>query len=954
MFSCAPGGDKNFHARREQVNQNTAAAANRHQTNVVKDAVAPRRRGRGFLRRGLLPLALALLLTEAALPSRCAGPAFGGSVPVALAAEATPGAGGRQSLRSPVNPGGPENWPPDKALSTTGAAAAVPPPAPPAQSTPAQNAPSPATFGTGGGAASGTPPGVAAPGPAAPTAAARSEAAPDAPPVGSAGQNAPARAQDAAAPAVQPLPPAQTAPPTAAAHTEVSGKVSGEVLGLKEQKPEKEKAPVVEEPRPVVYVDEQGNPVPKPADPAKMLAEAERLLQERKFDEALPQLEQIRKLPNLTPEQREATLYHISDCLWARYADDPLAGFEPIVSATNEAMHANLRSPRVPDALLRLGLANVNVGNLVDAGGYMAALYRRYPDYPGVAQGFTALGQAQLAKERNAAAEQSFALVLDRYPESSVLMEASVGLATALHREKKYDQARLILDFISKRWPRHYIDQPDFLLLQARNAEALNLPAAALPLYWLHYNLVPQAKGADARLLRMGDMYSRLGANKAATFVYTQTRDKFSGSFAAWMARLRLAEGGIYDAPITYAAMSQVFARASGKNLPQFYREFAAAGGEAPQAALVGLKEAMWQYWDGRYTDAMGKAADFIDAHPENSDVPQARELIWMAFQKELTNSLTEGNYGRILILWNGFPLVRERYGAPDPRLRYALAQGLLERGEERRALEMLTPFLASPMDPQYGEATFVTFFNRYLQAGAWDKILDLGRLVSTWPLRPQLRNQLDYAMALSAQNLNLNAPALAMWHKLADKQDIPLYQRAYATYFLARDAEQRKDIAAAYQLNRKVVELFTRLHDERSDKADPQRIKDAMLALMDICEVGNRVPEALQWLARYNAFVPSNSPEYPGLRFREARLYRKLGDATRAQMLLESIVRDYKDSPFAQAAAAELRTFAVSRDLQNFMPGSAAGSSAGQPPAQNPAQSSGQPPAQNAAPAAP
>lgn len=113
-----------------------------------------------------------------------------------------------------------------------------------------------------------------------------------------------------------------------------------------------------------------------------MLAEAERLISENKFDEALPQLEKIRALTDITPEMREKVLYYISDCLWARYADNPLAGYEAIVSSTNEAMNADLRSPRVPDALLRLGLANVNVGNLVDAGGYIVALLRRYPVIP--------------------------------------------------------------------------------------------------------------------------------------------------------------------------------------------------------------------------------------------------------------------------------------------------------------------------------------------------------------------------------------------------------------------------------------------------------------------------------------------------------------------------------------------------------------------------------------------
>lgn len=673
-----------------------------------------------------------------------------------------------------------------------------------------------------------------------------------------------------------------------------------------EQSAEKKEA-AAEKPREVIYVDEQGNPVPKPPEPEKMLAEAERLISENKYAEALPQLEKIRALTDISPEMRQKVLYYISDCLWSRYASNPLAGYEAIVSSTNEAMNADLRSPRVPDALLRLGLANVNVGNLVDAGGYIVALFRRYPDYPGVAQGFTALGREQLKRGLNPEAEQSFSIVLDKYPESSYLQSASVGLAHALFTQKKYDKARIILEFISKRWPRYYIEEPDFLLLQAGNDEALQNPDAALALYWLYINLEPGRKGNDALLLKMGDMYLRKGNMSAADFIYHELERRFGGSPAASTARLRLAEKGIYESPLAYEQMSQVFAKAGDPPLPQVYGELAASSKTAPEAVLARLKQAMWLLWDKEYTEAMGKAADFIDGYPEHPDVPQAREIIWQAFQKELANSLAEQNYGRILILWNGFPLVRERYGTPDPRLRYALAQGWLERGDEAKAYALLSEFLKTPMDPQYGEAAFTEFFNRYLQAGAWDKILDLGKLVSNWNMKPELRKQLDYALALSAQNLNLAGPALAMWRQLAARRDIPLYQRAYATYFLARDAENRKDIKSAYDLNRQVIDLFTQLQDERSDKADPQRIKEAVAALMDICEVGNRIPEALQWVERYNAFVPESSPEYPGLRFREARLYRKLGDAARAQALLEDIAKRFPDSSFGKAAASRI-----------------------------------------------
>ena len=870
-----------------------------------------------------------------------------------------------QSLMSRVNPGGPENWPDDKGLSTSipgnvpaaaPATAAAPAPAAPATSAsqpvtqpatqpvtrPAdQPAPAPQN-----GVQRAVPP--AAQPQAQPAPQPVQQVVPQAipqPALQPASQPAPQPApQVKAAPAQQPAPAAASAPAPVAGQAKpkgaggnVSGKVSDNVVGLPhaEEKGGHGAAAPKEEPRPVVYVDEQGNPVAKPADPEKMMDEAERLIKERKFVEALPQLEKLKEMPTISADMRLKTLYYISDCVWARYADNPLAGFEPIVSATSEAMNFDLRSPRVPEALLRLGLVNVNVGNLVDAGGYIVAMYRRYPDYPGVAQGFTALGKAQLKRRMDAQAEQSFAIVLDKYPESSFLQEASVGLAQALNNQRKYTNAQVILDFISKRWPRYYIEDPTFLFLQGANDEALDKPVAALTLYWLYYNLVPGQKDNDDLLLKMGDMYTRLGNKSGAEFLYSYLTRHFAGTHAANMASLRLAEGGIYDSPINYEAMTQVFARAASGNLPKVYANLAAASRTAPESVLARLKEAMWLYWSKRYTEAMGKAADFIDGYPENANVAQARDIIWLAFQKELANSMAEKNYGRILILWNGFPLVRERYGAIYPRMRYALAQGLLERGETEQALGMLAEFLKSPMDPQYGEATFTEFFNRYLQAGAWAKILDLGKLVATWPLNPQLRNQLDYAMALSAQNLNLNGAALAMWQKLAERQDIPLYQRAYATYFLARDAEQRKDIRNSYTLNRKVIDLFTQLQNERSDKADPQRIKDAILSLMDICEVGNRVPEALEWLARYNAFVPKESPEYPGLRFREARLYRKLGDATRAQALLEDIVRNYADSPFAKAATAELHTFEVSRDLQNYLPGGAGSQAA---PAAKPA----------------
>ena len=845
--------------------------------------------------------------------------------PVAAATTASGAAG----LRGKVNTGGPENWPEAQGLSNARpvqGAASLPAPQIPVGQQPfsaTQSVPPP------GSEEQHTVAGKQVPAPVLRKQSSDGGQPNSAPlPLEENAAKFPANADNSNPAAGYPPQPEMPATPVQAAPTVISGSsasgtVSSKVEGLPVQVEEKtEDTTEAATPRQVIYVDEQGNPVPKPPEPDKMLAEAERLMDEGKFSEALPQLEQIRALPNIPREMREKVLYHISDCLWARYADNPLAGYESIDSSTKEALNANLRSPRVPDALLRLGLANCNVGNLTEGEAYMKALLRRHPDYPGVAQGFTALGKEQLRQGREPEAEQSFSLVLDKFPEASELQAASVGLATALYRQNDHDKARVILDFINKRWPRYYIEDPTFLLMQADNAEALENIGPALDNYWLYVNLEPRRDGNDVLLLKMGDIYSRHGNMSAANFIYTEVDRRFPGSQAAITARLRMAEQGIYESPLDYETMRTVFARESDPPLWQTYCDLAASSQTIPDAVLARLKQAMWLYWDKQYTEAMGLAADFIDAYPEHPDASAARNIIWDSFEKEMKNALAEENYGRILILWNGFPFVRERYGEIDPDMRYALARGWLERGDNRKGFELLGGFLQGPKHPRYGEAAFSEFFNCYLKAGAWQQILELAKLVEAWDLSVDLRKQLDYAMALSAQNLNLAGPALSMWKMLADRTDIPLYQRAYATYFLARDAENRKDIRNAYRLNRQVIELFGQLQDERSDKADPQRIKEAIAALMDICEVGNRVPEALEWLKRYNTYVQENSPEYPGLRFREARLHRKLGDSSRAQALLENIVSQYGASPFAQAAAGELATFEVSRDLQAYMPG--------------------------------
>ncbi len=513
-------------------------------------------------------------------------------------------------------------------------------------------------------------------------------------------------------------------------------------------------------------------------------------------------------------------------------------------------------------------------------------------------------------------------MVVQEYPDASSLDEATTSLVKSLSKLKNYKEAKVFADFAEMRWARYYVEDPDYINYLAEIEYNLGDKAGAMKRYWLLYNLDPTNARSSDVLAKIGDLYFETNRPKAAMEIFGEIEARFPKSDAAALAYLRRSEQGIYDSPINMAQMFSVFEN-PGSPLPQVvYKTLEKNRPNDKRTVTAQLKYALWQLWNREYTDAMGSAADFIDLHPENVDAELAKDVIMRGFMADLKNSLAEENYGRVLILWNGFPIVRERYGPIDPELRNALGRGYIERGEDEKAMEMLAEFLKTPMNPRYSEATFALYFNKYLESGNWNGMLDLGELVKDWNMPAVMRGQLDYALALSAENLGLRERALVLWEDLAENENIQLYQRAYATYFLAKDAEERQDIKDAYAYNVKTLEYFETLQQERSDRADTERMKEAIGSLMDITEVSNRIPEALEWVERYSAYVPENSPEYPGLRFREARLYRKLGNDERARLLLEIIVNDYASSPFAAAATTELSTFEMSRDLRNFMPG--------------------------------
>lgn len=155
--------------------------------------------------------------------------------------------------------------------------------------------------------------------------------------------------------------------------------------------------------------------------------------------------------------------------------------------------------------------------------------------------------------------------------------------------------------------------------MQAGNDETLQRSTRRWISIGFYINLEPGRQGNDSILLKMGDTYLRQGNATAADFIYHELERRFAASPAASTARLRLAEKGIYESPITYEEMSKVFAKGGEPPLWQTYAALAESSKTAPDAVLARLKQAMWLYWDKQYTEAMGQSGGFHRRLPRTS-----------------------------------------------------------------------------------------------------------------------------------------------------------------------------------------------------------------------------------------------------------------------------------------------------------------------------------------------
>ncbi|GAB6036570.1 hypothetical protein JCM15519_11290 [Fundidesulfovibrio butyratiphilus] len=643
-------------------------------------------------------------------------------------------------------------------------------------------------------------------------------------------------------------------------------------------------------------------------DDRAFLIEGEQSLARGDFDKAEGIFRTILANQAVSPFLHESALYDLADMLFTKHREHITDFYELIDNAYQEALNYNTTSRNIPRALINLGYLNLRMGNLPEAKAYFSLLKNKYPldeNVPliDVYWGQYYLGQSKLGDQREnlTKAAQSFRSVLQNAPESKYAKDSALGLATTLLDLKQYQEASKVLDYVDKRWPHYYVENPSLRRVTADVAYKLGDYEKAKDQYLWFMNLVPGDETMDIVLARLGDVYARLDKRAVARQFYEMAIKRYPGSEGALMSLMRLAEQGVHDSPTTQE-MFKTFASPQDVRPDQIYEMLVRDYPKSSIAPLALLKLAMWRLYKQEYPETLDRVQQFTTQYPGDELEKQAVEVGGQAFLKMLPTLMDDSNYKHVVDLWDKYPFLARNPNLLPSRDKLALALSRYYTGHPREALDRALPFLdqGPSEDAQKALALVLTI---YRENQDWKAILDTLRKVSGWKLAENPRRVLQFAQAMALENTGDFAKSRLLWGRLAMDPQLDPAKRAYAMYYQARTAMDRGDNEKAAEWGQEARTLF-----EEAAK-DPGKAKDALLLVIEAMQAGARFQEALQLCQEYAKTVPKDSPEGAANSFRMAKLYGALGDQENWRKTLENMRDSLGDSLYAKMAASELTT---------------------------------------------
>lgn len=671
-------------------------------------------------------------------------------------------------------------------------------------------------------------------------------------------------------------------------------------------------------------------PAPEAADNATAAGDKDRQAQDREkdfrdrlyvarslmangdMDGARTALRELAAAPGLPREIMEEVLYSLADVYRQIYANTLADDFDKVSAGYLAAMNYDLKSDRVPEALLNLGLINLKVGNLPEALGYFKTLTDGYPTDQNIPYIGYYWGEYYFDKGDYKKAADHFQELIQKYPDNPLAKRAAYLLAQALNERGYYKQAFQIVDYIDKRWAQFYLENPAFLKLAGDVESRLDKFEQAKEHYWTYYNLNPEAEAADLVLARIGDIYLRLGDKVAAKEIYQKAIKDFPDHEGGLVAKMRLAEEGIHDDP-SVTEMVTVFDRPYNLRPKDIYTEIIDKHPDSPLASLALLKLAMWYSFHEDYAGALSAVQDLLDRRPDSPLAGRARELGDKSFALAVPQLVEDDNYARVVKWWLDYRFMDK---SVDDETRLGVALSFWKIGRPAEALDILSRYLGRDQVPGFSSKALDLAVNIFLDEQNWTRLAEIVSLAKeSWKLEPRQERQLEYARAMALENLGDSGENTALWAKLAKDMELDPAFRAYAMYYMAKAAMGRQDLHRTFAYSQEALSLLL------NSAGDPEKVKDCVVMSIYSTERSGRYEEALKWAKAFNKYIPEDNEEWPSARFKLAQIYRKAGDVGSWLEILRDIVAKKPETLYGRLALSAVQTYELEQKAQQFAP---------------------------------
>ena len=375
----------------------------------------------------------------------------------------------------------------------------------------------------------------------------------------------------------------------------------------------------------------------------------------RRTDKALGLIDRfLTKYPDSDVTQE--MLFMKANILFCQAKEGRKGMLNSLVEAYQDVINRFPRSDLALESYVSMAKAYALKGNHYLGISCLDLAIRRYQNKKNLANAYLERGDIYLEKNLSEKAVEDFKTILTRYPSSPCVPFALFGIAKYLQARGLYGEAQKRLTRIQKLNPDFFMDEPDFLSVQAQNFLYLKEYAKARGFFYRALNLSNQAEGNDLLLVHIGDTYLQESKRKKAERLYTQVKKSFPGSEGASIAEIRLGDlQGDVDK----------------------FKEVEKKQPSAPIAEIATLKLANAYYKSGLYQKAMESLKGLTEKPQKNSMLDAARSLFAQAAEKAMEDLFKQGKFSEVVSLFRVNEALLKGKVRPDKQI--LVAQSLQE-----------------------------------------------------------------------------------------------------------------------------------------------------------------------------------------------------------------------------------------------------------------------------------